>query len=144
MVTLGAITIFVFIARFVLFRFRESPKYLLCRGKDEMAAESLEYIANYNKVACSVTLESFTEIEGDDSSPDSSDSESRILLRSGTKPQGPTFWERAKIELVRLRVLFGSLSMAWLTICVWISKLHNPSLPIGCANHATSTKPHQN
>lgn len=120
MITLGAITIFVFISRFVLFRFQESPKYLLYRGKDERAVKSLQYIANYNKVPCNITLESFTQLDEDDASISSNNSESRIVLGSGDKLQDLSLWDKFKLELVRLRVLFGTPPMAWLTVCIWI------------------------
>ena len=57
--TFGAITIFIFILRFVIFRFQESPKFLIYRGQDEKAIKVLQYIAKYNKMECHLTLETF-------------------------------------------------------------------------------------
>ena len=120
--TLGGITIFVFIARFVLFRFKESPKFLLYRGQDEKAVEVLQYIAKYNKVDCHITLQSFTALTDDDSSINSTGSEKkgRIVLGSGDKQQNLSMWKKFKLELIRLNVLFGTPIMAWLTICIWL------------------------
>lgn len=120
--TLGAITLFVFISRFVLFRFQESPKFLLYRGKDEAAVKVLQYIAKFNKVQCNVTLETFTSLTDDDSSIHSNESsrEGKIVLGSGDKLQNLSLMDKAKLELIRLRVLFSTPSMAWLTVCMWI------------------------
>lgn len=122
MFTLGAITIGVFVARFVLFKFKESPKFLLYRGNDEKAVEVLQYIANYNKVQCNVTLETFSALTEDDSSINSRDGnqKGRIVLGSGDKMQDLSLMEKFKLELIRLRVLFSSPVMAWMTVCVWI------------------------
>lgn len=120
--TLGAITIFVFIIRFGVFRFQESPKFLLYRGKDEKALKTLQYIANYNKVACNLTLEDFSNLTNDDSSINSNDSsqKGKIVLGSGDKQQDMSAKEKLKLEGLRLKVLFASFPMAWLTICIWI------------------------
>lgn len=119
MFTLGAITISVFIARFVVFRFQESPKFLLTRGKDAKAVKVLEYIASYNKVQCHTKLESFSQLEKDDALAHSED-RGKIVLGSGDKLNDLTLMQKAKLEFIRLKVLFSTPSMAWLTICVWI------------------------
>lgn len=120
MFTLGAITIFVFIARFVLFRFQESPKFLLYRGRDDKAVKVLQYIARYNKVQCHTTLETFQSLEKDDSSNGSGVQQGKIVLGSGDQQNNLTFLQKVKLELIRLKVLFSTPSMAWLTVCVWI------------------------
>ncbi|KXJ87380.1 membrane transporter [Microdochium bolleyi] len=120
MYTLGGITISAFVARFVLFRFKESPKFLLFRGKDAKAVEVLQYIADYNKVPCNVTLESFTSLTDDDLAGSGTDSDGRIVLGSGEKQTNLTMMQKVKFELIRLRVLFSTPSMSWLTICVFI------------------------
>jgi len=43
--------------RFFVFKLIESPKYLMGRGKDEEAVESVHYIANYNGKQSNLTLE---------------------------------------------------------------------------------------
>lgn len=49
MITLGAITLFIFICRFVIFTFRESPKFLLAKGHDAHALDVLYSIAKFNR-----------------------------------------------------------------------------------------------
>jgi hypothetical protein len=61
---LGFITLFVFVCRFFLFNFQESPKYLIGRGKEEEAIEVLHKIAKYNKCAPpELTMEHFAAID---------------------------------------------------------------------------------
>jgi len=119
MFTLGGITISAFIGRFFLFRFKESPKFLLFRGQDAKAVEVLEYIAKFNKVPCNISIESFNRLTEDDSSLSGTESDGRIVLGSGEKQKNLSWMEKVKFELVRLRVLFSSPIMSWLTICVF-------------------------
>nr|XP_031859983.1 uncharacterized protein CI109_004590 [Kwoniella shandongensis]KAA5527055.1 hypothetical protein CI109_004590 [Kwoniella shandongensis] len=48
MLLLGFFTLSIFIARFVIFKFRESPKFLLVQGHDAHALDVLHSIANFN------------------------------------------------------------------------------------------------
>jgi MFS family permease len=122
MFTLGVITIFVFFARFALFRFQESPTFLLYRGKDGKAVEVLQYIARYNNVPCNITLESFSQLDEDedDLSASGNIQQGKIVLGSGDKLNDLTLGQKAKLEFIRLKVLFSTPLMAWLTVCVWI------------------------
>ncbi|GAC75326.1 synaptic vesicle transporter SV2 [Moesziomyces antarcticus T-34] len=47
--TLGCITWLIFVARFFVFKFRESPQYLLARGKDAKALKVIRQILETNK-----------------------------------------------------------------------------------------------
>ena len=120
--TLGAITVGVFILRFALFRFQESPKYLLYRGQDEKALRSLQYIAKYNKKECRLTLEDFEALTTDTSSASSADTDEsgKIILGSGKKQVNATMGEKFKMEMIRYKYLFSSVTMARFTILVWI------------------------
>lgn len=125
MFTMGGITIGVFILRFVVFRFQESPKYLLYRGKDDKAVAVLQFIAKYNKKECQITHETFASLTDDTSSTSTSgtpsSSHSRIpILGSGVAQENATLWQKVQLELVRYKSLFGSFSMTRLTILVWI------------------------
>lgn len=120
MFTLGAFTIIVFFARFALFRFQESPKFLLYRGKDEKAVKVLQYIARYNKVQCHTTLETFQQIEKEDADANRHLERGEIVLGSGDKLNNLTLSQKAKLEFIRLKVLFSSPVIAWMTVCVWI------------------------
>jgi MFS family permease len=61
---LGSVTLLIFIVRFFIFPFHESPKFLLSQGKEAEAIEVLHKIAKFNRAAPPVlTLEHFREIE---------------------------------------------------------------------------------
>lgn len=49
MITLGCITLAIFLMRFLLFNFRESPKFLLAKGHDIHALDVLHSVAAFNK-----------------------------------------------------------------------------------------------
>ncbi|KAF2010149.1 MFS general substrate transporter [Aaosphaeria arxii CBS 175.79] len=114
---LGAITLFVFFLRFVVFRFQESPKFLVYRGRDEKAVQVLQYVAKMNKRACNITLEDFEALEKEHNSLASS----TPVLGGGAKQLQATWSEKIKLELVRFKILFSSPQMARLTILVWLT-----------------------
>jgi hypothetical protein len=63
-IVLGGLTLVVFFLRFFVFKFHESPKYLLARGKEAEAIEVLHRIAKYNKQPPpTLTLEMFAAID---------------------------------------------------------------------------------
>jgi len=107
---LGGITLLVFIARFFLFDFQESPKYLIGRGKEEAAIEVLHKIARYNKCAPpELTMEHFAEIDAKMGVVVPADAE---LYNGGRKL---TLWQTTKRVVVEgakrialLRALFNT------------------------------------
>ncbi|TKX22375.1 MFS transporter-like protein 99 [Elsinoe australis] len=117
MFTLGALTLFVFFLRFVVFRFKESPKFLLYRGKDAKAVEVLEYIAKFNKRSCGVTLAHFESLTNDHSSTASGTE----LLGTGAKQLSLSLGAKLKLELYRYALLFKGWQMTRLTILVWLT-----------------------
>ena len=62
--TLGAITFVMFIARFFLFHLYESPKFLLSRGRQDEAVAAVQGIAHKNKAKTWLTIEVLNEIGG--------------------------------------------------------------------------------
>lgn len=122
MFTIGSITIAAWIARFFLFKFKESPKFLLFRGRDADAVEVLQYIADFNKVPCTISVESFENL-GEDEGPTSAGvegREGRIVLGSGERQKNLSLFQKFKFEMSRLQVLFSSPIMTWLTVCVFL------------------------
>lgn len=64
MITLGCVTFFIFICRFVIFTFRESPKFLLAKGHDAHALDVLYSIAKFNRVPQpKLTLDDFNALD---------------------------------------------------------------------------------
>lgn len=119
MFTIGGITVFVFIARFIFFRFQESPKFLLYRGQDDKAVKVIQYIAKYNKKDCLLTTETFAALESDTSSTSTRGSTGPIL-GSGIKQADATFRDKLQLELSRYKYLFSSWPMAQFTVLVWL------------------------
>ncbi|KAF8128028.1 major facilitator superfamily domain-containing protein [Boletus edulis] len=102
--TIGSITLGVFIIRFFIFPFYESPKFLLSKGNDRGAVEVVQKIAAFNKRPCNLTLESLYE----------QCNEAPMAEETG-------FSKRAVSEFSRLKLLFGSKRMTRVTILVWIT-----------------------
>lgn len=118
--TLGAICLFVFFLRFVVFRFQESPKYLLYRGKDEKAVKVLHHIAKFNGRESTITMDVFAALTDEDSSI-GSHSTGKPILGAGSKQLKKSFGEKIKLEFSRYKILFSTPTMIRLTILVWIT-----------------------
>ncbi|KAJ4379918.1 hypothetical protein N0V86_005102 [Didymella sp. IMI 355093] len=101
-----------FVLRSVIFRFQESPKFLLYRGKDAQAIEVLEKIALYNKTTCSLTLEQLQAVEREHTTLFSGDNLDSEL---------PSWSKSIRQELARFKILFSSPQMIRLTILVWLT-----------------------
>ncbi|KAM0438099.1 hypothetical protein ACHAQK_006830 [Fusarium lateritium] len=63
MITLGAIALCLAMVRIFLFKIPESPKYLLSKGRDAEAVESVNFIARYNGKPETLTLEMMQDID---------------------------------------------------------------------------------
>lgn len=109
---MGALTLLIFILRSVVFRFQESPKFLLYRGKDAQAIEVLEHIALYNRTTCSLTIEQFHAVEREHNT---------LVGGTSSKLEQHTWSENVKLELARFKILFSSPQMVRLTILVWLT-----------------------
>jgi hypothetical protein len=48
-ITIGAITFVVFVVRYLVFTFHESPKFLISQGRDQDAIDVLHRISKFNK-----------------------------------------------------------------------------------------------
>ncbi|KAJ4482425.1 MFS general substrate transporter, partial [Lentinula aciculospora] len=76
LITLGLITLAMFLARMVFFRLHESPRYLVHAGRPQEALESLQMISKFNGSDLSLALE-----DVDDQKPQA-DSSSRNCINS--------------------------------------------------------------
>ena len=124
MFTLGGITLFVFVLRFAIFTFLESPKFLFGKGKDGEALEVLHNVAKTNKRECNNTLETFAALSNlsrDATSPMSDLSEAPFLdLPGSVILENATFAQKVMFELARFKILFSTPTLASFTILVWI------------------------
>lgn len=65
-IVLGGMTLSIFFLRFVVFKFHESPKFLLSKGKEQEAIDVLHKIAKFNKQPPpQLTVEHFHAIDLD-------------------------------------------------------------------------------
>lgn len=120
LLTTGGVCLSIFFLRFVVFRFQESPKFLLSRGQDEKAVEVLHSIALFNKRECTITTNAFAALT-DEGLPNGTPSTDLPILGAGTKQLKHSLGHKAKAELARYKVLFSTATMARLTILVWIT-----------------------
>ena len=118
--TLGGITLLIFILRFFVFTFRETPKFSIFRGEDAQAIETLQHMAKVNKRQCHLTLEVFESLQSEQSSI-ASGSSSTPVLGSGNKQRNVKWGEKIKLELSRYKMLFDGFQMIRLTILVWLT-----------------------
>lgn len=117
MFTMGAITLGVFILRFGVFRFQESPKFLVYRGHDDKAIAVLERIAKVNKRACGVSMEDFEALTTEANSLTSATQ----LLGAGKAQTQASMREKVAIEFARYGLLFRGWQMTRLTILIWLT-----------------------
>ena len=117
---IGALCVVIFFLRFVVFRFQESPKFLLYRGKDEKAAKVLQHIAKFNGRQCNITLETFEALDRENDALARLDSTIPTTF-AGTRDKTLPWSKKIIIELNRYKLLFVNLSMARLTLLVWIT-----------------------
>ena len=63
-IILGSMTLAIFFARYIVFSFYESPKFLLSKGREQEAIDVLHKIAKFNKAPLPrLTVENFREID---------------------------------------------------------------------------------
>lgn len=117
MFTLGAITLGVFLLRFVVFSFKESPKFLVYRGQDDKAIGVLEHIAKVNKRKCGVSQADFDALTTEEHSLTSASE----LLGAGKAQTAASFKDKVFIEFARYKLLFNSWQMARLTSLIWLT-----------------------
>lgn len=65
-IVIGSMTLVIFFARFAIFKFYESPKFLLSKGREQEAIDVLYKIALFNKAPPpTLTVEDFRQIDID-------------------------------------------------------------------------------
>ena len=133
--TLGGLTLLLWSVRFFVFRFHESPRYLVGKGRDEEAVEVIHKIARFNGKAdqCTLTVEDLRkavqEVSGKyvPSGAEAIDPKRKKgLLSSSSHLSGE-----------HVKALFATSKMAWSTsllILIWgtiglASTLYNSFLP---------------
>lgn len=62
---MGGFTLLMFGLRFFAFDLHESPKFLMGRGRDSQAVESIHAVAKYNGVESTLVVEDLAKIDRD-------------------------------------------------------------------------------
>ncbi|OJD35422.1 sugar transporter [Diplodia corticola] len=109
-ITLGAITFAMFVARFFFFHLFESPKFLLSRGRQAEAVAVVHGIAHKNKAKTWLTEEILNEIGGD---PE--------IMVEGQKLGTVDIIKRnlSKFSAARIRPLFNGTKLGITTVLLW-------------------------
>ncbi|EEA20885.1 hypothetical protein TMatcc_000883 [Talaromyces marneffei ATCC 18224] len=107
--TLGAITLAMFVCRFFLFHLYESPKFLLSRGRQEEAVRTVHAIAYKNKAKTWLTVDILNEIGGHPGDGDDAKlTRFEIIKRS-----------LSKFSAERLCPLFHTKRLGITTVLLW-------------------------
>jgi hypothetical protein len=114
--TLGGLTLIVCFLRCSIFKFQESPKFLLYRGQDQKAIEALQNIAKYNGRKCALTIDKL-EALGRDFAPTHINEE--VVTENEAKQHASTGFKKLKAESARFKILFADYQMTRLTLLVW-------------------------
>lgn len=110
--TIGALTLGLFFIRFFLFNFRESPKYLLVKGRDQQAIDVLNSVAKFNKVEGScltITIEDLQHIDAVHSQTSSVQTDAALVVAK------PKKW----YNLTHMKKLFSTKKAIFLTLLIW-------------------------
>lgn len=110
LLSLGSITLVVFILRFFVFSFQESPKFLVTQGRDAEAIGVLQRIAQINKKTCGLTKADFDAVKA-------SSNEGDEAAVTGTQSPGAKLGR----ELGRYRLLFSDWVMTRITVLIWLT-----------------------
>ncbi|OAA74050.1 membrane transporter [Cordyceps fumosorosea ARSEF 2679] len=120
--TTGALSLTVFVLRFFVFSFKETPKFLVYAGRDDEAIATMRHITGSKDSKCDITAEAFEAVEREYEVEVSSNS--RRSSHSSASSQGLSMGGGAVAQLARTlapyKVFFGSWGMARLTILVWL------------------------
>ncbi|GJC95957.1 major facilitator superfamily transporter [Colletotrichum higginsianum] len=109
MITVGGLTLLMFLIRFLLFTIFESPKYLMGKGRDEDAVRIVHEVARRNGKITSLSIEDLRacEPEGYVARTDAATAVKRNL---------------EKVDLSRIRILFSTRRLALSTgtiMAIW-------------------------
>ncbi|GAA6015868.1 hypothetical protein JCM11491_007218 [Sporobolomyces phaffii] len=124
-ITLGCITLGIFLLRIFAFTFYESPKFLLAKGHDEEAINVLHSIAKFNKAPPpNLTIDDFKLLDMNASSETSVGSDEPLTGPAGprtTKEQGKAVLARFVGSFKHLKGFFATKRMIWLSLSLWIA-----------------------
>ncbi|GAA5970235.1 hypothetical protein JCM11641_001630 [Rhodosporidiobolus odoratus] len=125
LLVIGFMTLAIFLLRFAVFTFHESPKFLLAKGHDEAALDVLYKIAKFNKAPPpSLTLEDFRLLDAAYAEEQSRTSDDPI--NSAPRKLDKRELAKGRVQQIlgtfkHLKYLFATKRMIWLTATLWIT-----------------------
>ncbi|KZV84579.1 MFS general substrate transporter [Exidia glandulosa HHB12029] len=122
--TLGAISLAAFVARFFLFTFRESPRFLIAHGRDVEAVRVVHEVASFNRLPSPSSLLSIEQLEAEEFERRGSDTTLNGDIEAG-RERGRGGVQGKVVDGVReagnhLKELFNGWTMARLTVLTWV------------------------
>lgn len=125
MFCLGGITLGVFLLRFLVFKFRESPQFLLSRGRDAEAIEVVRAIARMNGARPpNLSLEDFGAVAAllgeEDAHAAEIISAARKEKLTHTQMLRKTSQE-TYVHLKRIKIIFSTFTMGRVTLIIWLT-----------------------
>ena len=121
--TLGGLSVFAFVARFFLFTFHESPKFLVAKGRDAAAVAVVHAVARANGGESALALAELEDVDERFAARD------RGVGKRGNEGEEAELDGRVEEKKRRrgvvdhvghLKVLFGSAAMVRLTLLTWV------------------------
>ncbi|KAK4181328.1 major facilitator superfamily domain-containing protein [Triangularia setosa] len=109
LITVGGLTLGMFLLRFAAFKIYESPKFLMGQGRDEEAVGIVHEVARRNGRECGLTVGELKRCEPEG-----------YLARTDVKVAVRRRLENVKMD--RVRVLFSTTKLAWSTgliMAIW-------------------------
>ena len=110
MITMGCISMAMFLLRFLAFTLYESPKYLMGKGRDADAVEVVHKIAQRNKKTSSLGLDQLSSLDA------------QGTQRQGTDAKAVLKRRLEKVNLEHVRALFQTKKLAFstsITCVIW-------------------------
>ena len=151
--TLGGLTLLLWSVRFFVFRFHESPRYLIGRGQDEEAVKVIHKIAKFNgrPDRCTLTVEDLQKAvregptRGSPTFPVQEVDEDYVppgADATNAKRKKGLLSSSSHLSGSHVKALFATRKMAWSTsllIVLWgtiglASTLYNSFLPYMCVH----------
>lgn len=101
--TVGALVLTMSLARVLVIRFHETPKYLLCIGEDEKVVNLLQSLATKHGKNCDLSLSSLEAL-------------GQVMTTHSTKSKFSL-----NEVLIHYKGLFSTRILGWSTVLVWLS-----------------------
>ncbi|KAL4884031.1 major facilitator superfamily domain-containing protein [Aspergillus karnatakaensis] len=119
-IVIGSMTLFIFFARYFIFRFHESPKFLVSKGREQDAIDVLHKIAKFNGAPMpTLTIEDFRAIDRE------MGIEGAELSASGSRSDAKGVFMRAIREISFLRGLFTNKLACYTFVLLGLAYMGN-------------------